>query len=505
MNPYLLEMRGICKSYNRVPVLDGVALRVGRGEVHALVGENGAGKSTLVKILMGMTPRDAGSILLDGLPVAFRNPREAMQHGLAMIHQELNPVLDLEVAENIFLGRELRSLELGPLSLVNRGRMRRECAALFEWFAIPISPTALMRDLSIAQMQLVEIVKAISLDSKIVIMDEPTSAITEREGAILFRQIAAMKAHGVSIIYISHKMEEIFQIADRITVLRDGELVGTDAAPAYSKDSLIKLMVGREITNFLPKAEVPIGAEVLAVRGLTWGRRVLDVGFCVRAGEILGLAGLVGAGRSETVETLFGMRRASAGEVLIHGRRQRIRSPQGAIRRKLALITEDRKMTGLNLLGTVAENITLAAMDRVATLGIISGRRERGCAEDAIRQLSIKTRGRHAPVASLSGGNQQKVVLAKWLLTAPDVIIFDEPTRGIDVGAKRDIYLLIGELVRQGKAVILISSEILEIMGLADRILVMAAGRLTGELQRADFSQERIMALASQFEEVHHG
>jgi len=504
-NANLLEMRGICKSYADVPVLDSVDFRVGRGEVHALMGENGAGKSTLVKILMGIVPRNAGEIILDGRAVTFRSPREAMDGGLAMIHQELNPVLDLEVAENIFLGREVRSLSLGPLSTVNRRRMRQDCQALFDRFEIPISPTAMMRELSVAQMQLVEIVKAISLSSKVVIMDEPTSAITEREVAILFRQINLMRERGVSVIYISHKIEEVFQIADRITVLRDGRQVGADAVSALSRDALIKLMVGREITNFLPKETVPIGEVVLEVIGLTWGRRVLDVSFAVRAGEILGLAGLVGAGRSETVETLFGMHKASAGEIRIRGRQAAIRSPRGAIKRRIALITEDRKMTGLNLVGTVEENISIAALDRVSRFGMIRKRREHASADEYIQRMNIKTFSRAALVSSLSGGNQQKVVLAKWLLTDPDVVIFDEPTRGIDVGAKREIYLLIGELVRHGKAVVLISSELLEIMGLADRILVMAAGRLTGEVQRRDFSQERIMELAARFNEVEHG
>jgi ribose transport system ATP-binding protein/inositol transport system ATP-binding protein len=504
-NANLLEMRGICKTYAGVPVLDSVDFRVSPGEVHALMGENGAGKSTLMKILMGIVPRNAGEIILDGRAVTFRSPREAMDGGLAMIHQELNPVLDLEVAENIFLGREVRSLSLGPLSTVNRRRMRQDCQALFDRFGIPLSPTAMMRELSVAQMQLVEIVKAISLSSKVVIMDEPTSAITEREVAILFRQIGLMREHGVSVIYISHKIEEVFQIADRITVLRDGRVAGADVVSAMDRDALIKLMVGREITNFLPKETVPIGEVALEVRGLTWGRRVLDVSFAVRAGEILGLAGLVGAGRSETVETLFGMHKASAGEIRIRDRQVAIRSPRGAIKRRIALITEDRKMTGLNLVGTVEENISLAALDRVSRFGMIRKRREHACADEYIQRMNIKTFSRAALVSSLSGGNQQKVVLAKWLLTDPDVVIFDEPTRGIDVGAKREIYLLIGELVKQGKAVVLISSELLEIMGLADRILVMAAGRLTGEVQRRDFSQERIMELAARFNEVEHG
>ncbi len=493
----LLKIHGVRKSFSRNPVLVDINLVVYRGEVHALIGENGAGKSTLMKILMGMVTADGGEILLEGKPIAPASPRASMDLGLSMIHQELNPVLDMEVAENVFLGRETRRF-----GLVDLGEMRRACQALFDRFAIPIRPTTRTRDLSVAQMQLVEIVKAISLSSKIVIMDEPTSAITEREVAILFRQIDALRSHGVAVIYISHKMDEIFAIADRVSVMRDGAMVASGPISTFDRDSVIRHMVGREITNYVPKEAVPIGEKVLEVRNLNWGDRVRDVSFHVRSGEILGIAGLVGAGRSETVETLFGMHRASGGEIVIRGRPNRIRSPGGAIERGLALVTEDRKMTGLNLLGTVEENITLSSLARVSRLGLIRRRQEHARADEYIAGLRIKTMSRDALVSSLSGGNQQKVVLAKWLMTTPDVIILDEPTRGIDVGAKRDIYLQIGELARRGKAVIVISSELIEIMGLSDRILVMAEGRVTGELDRTEFSQERIMQLATAVNEA---
>ncbi|MGO9356541.1 MAG: sugar ABC transporter ATP-binding protein [Xanthobacteraceae bacterium] len=504
LTSFLLEMRGIAKSFNRNPVLKNVSLSVGRGEVHALMGENGAGKSTLMKILMGMIEADAGEIWLEGQPVSPRDPRAAMDLGLAMIHQELSPVLDMEVAENVFLGREIKRAGFGTFGVVDLGQMRQACQTLFDRFSIPINPAARMRELSVAEMQLVEIVKAISSSAKIIIMDEPTSAITEREVAILFRQIEALRAHGVSIIYISHKLDEIFRIADRISVMRDGVMIVSDAASTFDRDSVIRNMVGREITNFVPKETVPIGEAVLTVRNLGWKDRVRDVSFSVRAGEILGVAGLMGAGRSEMVETLFGIRHASSGEILIRGRPERLRSPREAIGHGLALVTEDRKTTGLNLLGTVEENISIAAIDRIARYGVIRKNEEHAWAEDSIAALSIKTLSRDALVSSLSGGNQQKVVLAKWLMTTPDIIILDEPTRGIDVGAKRDIYLLIGELARNGKAVIVISSELIEIMGLADRILVMAGGRITGELNRDAFSQERIMALATPTTEGGH-
>jgi ABC-type sugar transport system ATPase subunit len=500
MGDVLLEMRGICKSFNGVPVLRDVGLTVRRGEVHALVGENGAGKSTLMKILMGMHPADEGEISVDGQRVAFRTPREAMQGGISMIHQELSPVPDMDVAENVFLGREPRRAALRFLCMVDRGRMRRECQRLFDGLSIPISPAALMRRLSVAEMQLVEIAKALSLSPKVIVMDEPTSAITDREVEVLFAQIQALKARGVSVVYISHKMAEIFRIADRITVLRDGAFVACDEARALDRDALIKLMVGRELKELFPKETVAPGEEVLSVKGLSWGTRVREVSFSLRKGEILGLAGLVGAGRSETVETLFGIRRASAGEVWVKGVKRSIRSPRDAIAQSIALITEDRKLQGLNLKGTVEENICLVALGKLFRSGVIRRRTERTVADDFMRRLRVKAYSRAQVVSSLSGGNQQKVVLAKWLLADPEIIVFDEPTRGIDVGAKRDIYLFIGQLVRQGKAVILVSSEIPELIGLADRILVMAGGRITGELQRPEFSQEQIMRYASQLQ-----
>jgi len=504
VNPHLLEMRGISKRYRQGPVLRGVDLAVGRGEVHALVGADGAGKSTLMKILMGMIARDAGEIRIAGRPVRFRGPGEALRGGIAMIHQEPNPVLDLEVAENVFLGRELRRSALGPLGFIDRGAMRQACAVWFQRLAIDLSPTALMRDLSSAQRQLVEIVKAVSRSARIVVMDEPTSAIPGREVAVLFERIAALRAQGVSVIFISPRLEEVFWIADRISVLRDGALVASDAAAAFDRDTLVRHMAGPEPRTVLPKAVVPIGRVVLEVKGLSWGRRVRKVDFSLRSGEILGLAGLVGAGRSATVETLFGLHRASAGEVWIQGVRRTIRSPKAAIRHRIALVTEDRQRTGLNLLGTVAENLAVATLDRCARFGFSRRAREHGLADGCVRRLGLQALSRNALVSSLSAGDQQKVVLAKWLLADPAIVIFDEPTRGLDGSARRDIHLLIGELVRQGKAVLLISSELPELMGLADRILVMAGGRLTGEIPRERFSQAQIMALASPFAEVAH-
>lgn len=494
MEEYILEMNNISKSFSKVQVLHDVTLKVKPGEVHALVGENGAGKSTLMKILMGIYAPDEGDILVAGEKTVIRNPSEAIAHGISMIHQELNPVMDMEVAENIFLGREIHRA-----GLVNIHEERRQTENLFDEIGIRIHPRTLMRSLSVAQMQLVEIVKAISLSSRVVVMDEPTSAITQKEVKTLFEQIDRLRRQNVAIIYISHKMDEIFQIADRISVLRDGEFIGTFPAADVDQEQLIKMMVGREIKEFIPKTETAIGKVVLEVENLTRGKCFQDVSFQLHAGEILGIAGLVGAGRSELAECIFGITHPSSGEIRINGELVNHKHPQQAIRNKIALITEDRKLTGLNLQFSVKENITIVGLNDLSRLGVVNNSREKKVADDYIRSLSIKTTSRNTLLANLSGGNQQKVVLSKWLLTTPEIIILDEPTRGIDVGAKRDIYLLIGEMVKAGKAVLMISSEIPEIMGLSDRIIVLAAGRKTGEIRRPEFSQELIMRYASAF------
>ncbi len=496
MSEFVLEMNHVSKSFPGVKVLEDVTLQIRPGEVHALMGENGAGKSTLMKILMGIYTPDAGNIVLQGEPVQIHNPKDAMAKGIAMIHQELNPILDMQVFENIYMGRELRKG-----LLVDKKAMIQETKALLGSLEIPIDATAYMRDLSVAQCQLIEIVKAISLSSRVIIMDEPTSAITDREVETLFKQMERLRSEGVSIIYISHKMDEIFRICDTITVLRDGKFIGTDAAANMTNQKLIQMMVGRDITEVFPKAQAKIGEVLLEVRELSMGKRVKNVSFALHRGEVLGIAGLVGAGRSELVETIFGMREKSNGEIYVQGKLVQITHPRHAIAQKIALITEDRKVTGLNLMGSVAENITLVDLDNLFPNGLIDPKQEKILAKKYIEELSIKTPDEQQSVGNLSGGNQQKVVISKWLQTEPDIIILDEPTRGIDVGAKRDIYLLIGKMVQAGKAVIVISSEIPEVMGLSDRIIVMAEGRLTGEVARADFSQERIMTYAAKFGE----
>ena len=494
---YVLELKNIYKSFPGVKVLEDVTLQVRPGEVHALMGENGAGKSTLMKILMGIYKADQGSIFLEGKETVIHGPKDAMSKGISMIHQELNTVLDMEVAENVFVGRELLKKGFEKLKIVDIARMREETGKYFREMNIDIDPRAKMRTLSVAEMQLVEIVKAISLNSRIIVMDEPTSAITEKEATVLFAQIERLKKQGVAIIYISHKMDEIFRISDTITVLRDGQWIGTKPAKELDNDMLIKMMVGRELTDIYPKDPVEIGDVILEVKNLSRGKKVRDASFSLRKGEVLGIAGLVGAGRSELVEMIFGLYPKTGGQIFLHGKEVHIKSAADAIKNKMALITEDRKQTGLNLIVSVKENIASVSIGKLSNHGIVNDKKINEVSEKYIKELKIKTPDGNAIVGNLSGGTQQKVVLAKWLLDEPDIIIFDEPTRGIDIGAKRDIYLLINNLAKEGKAVIVISSEMAEVMGICDRILVMAEGRINGEVQREEFSQEVIMGYAS--------
>ena len=494
---YVLELKNIYKSFPGVKVLEDVTLQVRPGEVHALMGENGAGKSTLMKILMGIYKADQGSIFLEGEETVIHGPKDAMSKGISMIHQELNTVLDMEVAENVFVGRELLKKGMEKLKIVDIARMREETGKYFREMNIDIDPRAKMRTLSVAEMQLVEIVKAISLNSRIIVMDEPTSAITEKEATVLFAQIERLKKQGVAIIYISHKMDEIFRISDTITVLRDGQWIGTKPAKELDNDMLIKMMVGRELTDIYPKDPVEIGDVILEVKNLSRGKKVRDASFSLRKGEVLGIAGLVGVGRSELVETIFGLYPKTGGQIFLHGKEVHIKSAADAIKNKMALITEDRKQTGLNLIVSVKENIASVSIGKLSNHGIVNDKKINEVSEKYIKELKIKTPDGNAIVGNLSGGNQQKVVLAKWLLDEPDIIIFDEPTRGIDIGAKRDIYLLINNLAKEGKAVIVISSEMAEVMGICDRILVMAEGRINGEVRREEFSQEVIMGYAS--------
>lgn len=490
----VLQMRGICKSYPGVRALDNVDLEVRAGEVHAVVGENGAGKSTLMKILAGAQPRDAGEIWINGQLVQIDSPQKAMDLGISIIYQEFNLVPYLNAAENIFLGREPASRLPG---FVDFRTMYREAQAVIDRLGVPINVRTPVNRLSVAQQQMVEIAKATSRKSSIIVMDEPSATLTEHELERLFALIRQLKSEGTAIVYISHRLEEVFQIADRVTVLRDGKHIATRNTADLTREEIIRLMVGRELTQMIPKVPAPIGDVVLEVRGLSQKGRLYDISFQLRKGEILGIAGLVGAGRTELARAIFGADRIDSGELLLEGKPIRVRSPQDAIKLGIGLVTEDRKAQGLVLGMVVRENITLANLGALTRFNFISVARERQVARKYVEDLSIRTPSVEQTVQNLSGGNQQKVVLSKWLFTQSKVLIFDEPTRGIDVGAKTEIYQLMNELAARGVAMLMISSELPEVLGMSDRILVMHEGRIVGELSASEATQEKIMHLAT--------
>jgi inositol transport system ATP-binding protein len=489
----VLAMEHISKSFPGVQALSDVQLTVRRGSVHALMGENGAGKSTLMKVLIGMYIPEEGEITFEGKRVKIENTQQALRMGISMIHQELSPEPYMTVAENVFLGRE----PLGRFGLIDKKKMVADTKALLERLEINIDPNTVMRTLSVANTQMVEIAKAISYDSSLIIMDEPTSAITEREVAHLFKIIGTLKEKGVAIIYITHKMDEVFQIADDITVFRDGRHIATVPAAQTDRNSLIAMMVGRELTNLFPKEDAPIGEVVLSVQGLTRPGVVEDVSFELRRGEILGLAGLMGAGRTEVIEGIFGIKPITAGVITIHGQQVAIRSPQDAIKHGLALLTEDRKLTGIMGVLSVRDNMMIASLGSYSKAGFLNKRIiNETCAKEKTR-LELKTPSMDQLIKLLSGGNQQKVLVSRWLLTVPDILILDEPTRGIDVGAKSEIHRLMSKLAQEGKAIIMISSELPEILGMSDRVLVMHEGRVGGVFDRRDATQETIMRAAT--------
>lgn len=488
---YILEMTDIVKEFPGVRALKGVQLKVRPGTVHTLMGENGAGKSTLMKCLIGIHPPTSGKIVYDGREVRFKSTLEAIKAGISMIHQELSPVPERSVAENLWLGR----VPMKNPFMVDHKKMREDSIALFEKLGLDVDPDAKMKDLSVAKMQMVEIAKAVSYDSRIVIMDEPTSALTDVEVEHLFRIIAELKEKNVAIIYISHKMDEIFRISDDISVFRDGEYVTTDLASNLDHDKLITLMVGREVTDMFPKVECPIGETVLKVEHLSAGRAVKDVSFELHKGEILGFAGLVGAGRTETVETLFGIRHKTGGRVWKDGKEIDIRSPEQAIAHKIALLTEDRRGNGIVGLLSIKENTALASLKRYGFP--LNHKKMISDTEEYVEKLRTKTPSIDTPIQNLSGGNQQKVLVGRWLLTDPDILIVDEPTRGIDVGAKSEIHALLTQLAGEGKAIIMISSEMPEVMGMSDRIVIMHEGYTTGVIDRSDFSSELILKYAT--------
>lgn len=490
----VLEMQAISKSYPGVRALDGVSFDVRRGEVHALVGENGAGKSTLMKILAGAQSMDSGRTLIDGEQVHLDTPQRAMDHGVSIIYQEFNLVPYLSAAENIFLGREPRAAIPG---FVNFSEMYSTAQKLVDDLGVKINIRLPVNRLSVAHQQMVEIAKATSQQAKIIAMDEPSATLTDHELAHLFQLIRRLKEQGVSIIYISHRLEEIFAIADRVTVLRDGKLVDTRDVADLDRDSIIRMMVGREIREQIPKTPAKTGEVALELRNVSRKGILHDISFQVRAGEVLGVAGLVGAGRTEVARVIFGADTYDTGEILLNGRPLKLRGPRDAIDAGIGLVTEDRKSLGLILGMAVRENVTLANLGEVSRMGFISRSSERAASEEYVDSLRVRTPSIEQQVQNLSGGNQQKVVLAKWLFTRSGVLIFDEPTRGIDVGSKVEIYQLMNKLAENGAAIIMISSELPEVLGMSDRILVMHEGRVAGILPRDQATQEAIMHLAT--------
>ncbi len=491
---YLLTAEGVRKEFPGVVALDDVQFKLKRGTVHALMGENGAGKSTLMKILAGIYHPDQGEVKLRGVDIQLKSPLDALENGIAMIHQELNLMPFMTVAENIWIRREPKN----RFGFVDHGEMRRITAKLFERLKIDIDPEIEVRHLSVANRQMVEIAKAVSYESDVLIMDEPTSALTEREVAHLFEIIRDLRSQGIGIVYITHKMNELFEIADEFSVFRDGKYIGTHASSQVTRDDIIRMMVGREITQMFPKEEVPIGDVVLSVKNLTLNGVFHDVSFDVRAGEILGVAGLVGSGRSNVAETLFGVTPASSGTISIDGKQVVIDNPNTAIRNRMAFLTEDRKDTGCLLILDILENMQIAVLqDRFVKRGFVTEKEVTAACEEMSRKLRVKTPNLQERIENLSGGNQQKVLIGRWLLTNPHILILDEPTRGIDVGAKAEIHRLVTELARNGVAVIMISSEMPEVLGMSDRIMVMHEGRVTGFLDRAEATQIKVMELAA--------
>jgi len=494
MTDYILEMKNISMNFGGVYALKDVSFKVRRGEVHALMGENGAGKSTLMKILQGIFPPVKGEILLNGKNIVFKSTKEALDHGIAMIHQELNTVRKMRVAENIYLGREPIK-KFGFIKVINHKKMHADAAELFKRLNVDLDPKIEMLEYSVAKSQLAEIAKAVSYESDIIIMDEPTSALTEEEVVKLFKTIELLKGKGVTIIYISHKMDEIYKICDSVTVLRDGNLIGSGDLDEIDSQKLIAMMVGRDISEVFPKLEADITTPYLEVRNIN-SNKVHDVTFTVHRGEILGLAGLVGAGRTEVARAIFGVDGKPSGEILIDGKPVSIKSPRDAIKNGMVMVPEDRKIHGTILKLSISDNIVLSKMEKCVSKSIISSKLENKLVDELVERIQLKFGNLHDPVSSLSGGNQQKVVVSKALFTDPEIIILDEPTRGIDVKTKSEIHLLISKLAQQGKAIILISSEMPEILGICDRILVLKEGRIKGELSRSAATQEKILELA---------
>ncbi len=489
----VLAAHGLSKSFGAVRALQDVSLTLHAGEAHALAGENGAGKSTLIKILAGVHRPDTGQLLLDDAPVAFHGPADARDAGIAVIYQEPTLFPDLSIAENIFMGRQPRR----TLRRIDRSAVRDATAALMRRLGVDLDPGRPARGLSIADQQIVEIAKALSFDARVLIMDEPTAALTGSETARLFAVVEALRAEGAAVLFISHRLAEVFRLCRRVTTLRDGRRVATDEVEALTEDDLVRRMVGRDLDELYPKQEAELGGTALSVRRLTREGVFHDVSFDVRRGEIVALAGLVGAGRSEVVQAAFGVDTPDAGEVHVAGRPLRRGSPTAAMDAGVALVPEDRRQRGLVMEMSIERNIGLTGLGRLGSAGLVQRTLERGRAADWAARLRLKYGRLTDDVGVLSGGNQQKVVLAKWLATEPTVLIVDEPTRGIDVGTKAEVHRLLSELAAGGLAVLMVSSDLPEVLGMADRVLVMHEGRLVAEIPRAEATEESVMTAAT--------
>jgi len=488
-------MTGIDKSFSGNQVLTNVDIEIKHGEIHALMGENGAGKSTLVKVLTGIHPRDNGVVKLDGKEVTFTNPKEAEEKGIIVIHQELNIIPHLTVAENMFLGKELT---YGKTGILNTKAMKKQTVQSLKRLGVTnIHPDETAGNLSVGQQQMVEIARAIATDAKLIVMDEPTAALTDREIESLFKVIDSLKTQGVSIIYISHRMEEIFNICDRITILRDGQYIGTENIAETSFEEIVKMMVGRELGEQFPERDRPVGDVIFEVANLGRAGYFKDINFDIKEGEILGVAGLMGAGRSEVMEVIFGFHKKDSGSIKLNGKNLTIKHPRDAVKAGIGFITEDRKSKGLVIDASIRENIALTNLKTISSGGVISNSKENKMVIELIKRLHVRTTGGGQEVKSLSGGNQQKVVIAKWLGINPTILILDEPTRGVDVGAKKEIYSIMNKLTESGVAIIMISSELPEVLGVSDRIMVMYEGEITAFLNRDEADQERIMTAAT--------
>ncbi|MFP7232992.1 ribose ABC transporter ATP-binding protein RbsA [Bacillus subtilis] len=488
-----IEMKDIHKAFGKNQVLSGVSFQLVPGEVHALMGENGAGKSTLMNILTGLHKSDQGQIIIDGNETCFSNPKEAEQHGIAFIHQELNIWPEMTVLENLFIGKEISS----KLGVLQTRKMKALAKEQFNKLSVSLSLDQEAGECSVGQQQMIEIAKALMTNAEVIIMDEPTAALTEREISKLFEVMTALKKNGVSIAYISHRMEEIFAICDRITIMRDGKTVDTTNISETDFDEVVKKMVGRELTERYPKRTLSLGDKMFEVKNATVKGRFEDVSFSVRSGEIVGVSGLMGAGRTEIMRALFGVDKLDSGEIWIAGKKTAIKNPQDAVKKGIGFITENRKDEGLLLDTSIRENIALPNLSSFSPKGLIDHKREAEFVDLLIKRLTIKTASSETHARHLSGGNQQKVVIAKWIGIGPKVLILDEPTRGVDVGAKREIYSLMNELTERGVAIIMVSSELPEILGMSDRIIVVHEGRISGEIDAQEATQERIMTLAT--------